>query len=69
MNMALPQNWGPGGGYFQVRLQARRHRRRYRRQNNACSVLDIYKDGSLKLDGFCKHAANPLAHDLTVGRG
>lgn len=31
-------------------------------QNNAYSVLDIYKDGSLKLDGFAKHAANPLTH-------
>ncbi len=28
--------------------------------SNAYSVIEIYRDGSIKLDGFCKHAANPL---------
>lgn len=28
--------------------------------NNAYSVLEVYRDGTLKLDGFAKHAANPL---------
>jgi predicted phosphodiesterase len=29
--------------------------------NNAYSVIEVYRDGSIKLDGFCKHAANPLS--------
>lgn len=28
--------------------------------NNAYSVLDVYADGSLRLEGFCKHASNLL---------
>jgi hypothetical protein len=31
--------------------------------NNAYSVIEIYRDGSLKLDGFCKHSANPLTRE------
>lgn len=34
--------------------------------NNAYSVLEVYPDGSLKLDGFCKHASNPLAQATAV---
>lgn len=28
---------------------------------NAYSMLDLYADGSMKLEGFAKHASNPLA--------
>lgn len=30
-------------------------------ENNAYSVLEVHADGGLKLDGFCKHASNPMA--------
>lgn len=34
--------------------------------NNAYSVLEVFPDGSLKLDGFCKHAENPMAKAAKV---
>lgn len=34
--------------------------------NNAYSVLEVYKDGSLKLDGFCKHTSNPFVKQTSA---
>jgi alkaline phosphatase len=32
-------------------------------ENNAYSVIEIYPGGDMKLNGFCKHAMNPMAQD------
>ncbi len=32
--------------------------------NNAYSVLEVFSEGILKLDGFCKHAHNPLTEGV-----
>jgi len=34
--------------------------------SNAYSVIEIYPGGHLKLDGFCKHAMNPMTRDAKL---